>query len=190
FDRAIQMWSAVLLQLLFGSVLLASEVMDRCEHLVNGSVSLNRVCRNTINEEVYVKTRSWLMKRGDPFTLFIDDSQNILFITVKESMLHSCPKLVVLKKNQFKCSDGESTLTIQLKESRIYCFPYHLYIGDLVMDSCDVPRLEQHKQIVSATTQGVLQFSLDQKSQAVNAQLEMLKVLLTLFLIFGFMSMN
>ncbi|XP_034104004.2 uncharacterized protein LOC132795495 [Drosophila nasuta] len=158
---------------------------DSCQHLLNGRVALHYICHSYINEEIFVKTRSNLIKKGDPMTLFIDDSQTIFFATM-ESSLHSCIKLLILQRNVVQCFEAATQSIIQFNRSQLYCFPYHLYIADMAMDNCDVANRKFHRAIVGKTSRAALHIAIDQKMSrgVVNTQIERLKLLLTVLLLF------
>ncbi|KAH8411758.1 hypothetical protein KR215_010588, partial [Drosophila sulfurigaster] len=129
---------------------------DSCQHLLNGRVALHYICHSYINEEIVVKTHSKLLKKGDPMTLFIDDSQTIFFATIMESSLHSCIKLLILQRNVLQCFEAATQSIIEFNRSQLYCFPYHLYIADMAMDNCDVANQKFHRAIVGKTSRAAL----------------------------------
>ncbi|KAL7742831.1 hypothetical protein ACLKA6_012255 [Drosophila palustris] len=157
---------------------------DRCQYLITKNVVLQNICHTSINLETFVKTRSLISDVGEPVSLFIDNSFTTILVTIKESILHTCGQLVLMQKDEFNCTQeeeiGEDETIVKLKNSQIYCFPYHIYVADLVMDACDIQNEEFHKNLVKETTKGALQYTFPDKSTAENLQSTDILIVVTL----------
>jgi len=147
------------------------EKVDRCRYLIAEYVLLTRVCSTDVDEEMFLTTQSLLYEVGEPVTIFIDESHTVMFVTMKESKLHKCLQLRILQYNEFYCFKAIEESKILLNDSKMYCFPYHLYLADLALKTCDILEMEETKLAVQNTIRGAIHFTFGE-SKAVTLLLQ------------------
>lgn len=116
-------------------------VSEACYKLINNSMQMEHICHSKLTPRTSVLTRSPLFKAKHVVSIFLSKDRTVNLITINKSPLHVCKRLVVLDTYMFSCIRKGVASTVIIKESKLYCFPHHLYISDLVAESCNHPHI-------------------------------------------------
>ncbi|KRF98215.1 uncharacterized protein Dwil_GK27787 [Drosophila willistoni] len=110
---------------------------NHCLPFVERVNRLNRICTGIYDMEISLKFRSALVTVNEPITVFMNTKKTMLFAALKLSTLHLCDNLDMINTTHFVClnSKGESR-PLSFIYSQVWCFPHHIYMGDLLLKSC------------------------------------------------------
>lgn len=130
-------------------------VSETCYKLIANSMEMECICRTKITPRTRVLTRSPVFKVKHPVSIFLSQDRTANFITINKSPLQMCNKLVVLDTYIFNCSRKDASHILLIEESNLYCFPHHLYVSDLVAETCKHPDIG----FVKKTQYDIIHFS-------------------------------
>lgn len=119
-----------------GKTLNPQNISETCFKLTSNSIQMEHICSTKVTLKMFILTRSPLFKPKQIVSLYLSEDRTASLITVYKSTLHSCKKLEVIDTYLFKCMRNDRFRLVVIKESKLYCFPHHLYVTNLVAESC------------------------------------------------------
>ncbi|XP_030378288.1 uncharacterized protein LOC115626918 [Scaptodrosophila lebanonensis] len=158
----------------------------RCEYLQAETQLLDLKCRGTFPMVAYTKFRDTFIMPGEPISIFMPKSPDLVMAVMKQSPLQSCSKIHFVQVNQYECIDSDGTnTTLKLTNTSMYCFPFHIQIIDDLTNACLVQNGDDDETDlltqVLATKRGVMQYTFEMNRSTKMQSLVLLRGMFTLF---------
>lgn len=136
--RVVLLLVAQMLSLHLGSAQPNSKqnISETCLKLIENEIHMHQICRTEVSIKMFIVTRSPLFKPKQMMSLYLSEDRTASLIVIKMSKLHLSKKMQVLDTFLCTCIRNGISEVVTLNDSKLYYFPYHIYVTNLVADSC------------------------------------------------------